>query len=103
DGDCDGTNPAHDFSMCYLHHIGRTYLTVLERHGLFRGKLGSDSLCPLANHYQFYRELLLSIERRGYFILLADDRSPVFRSRGGGRERGLWHLLSSLAPAALRD
>jgi POLQ-like helicase len=103
DGDCDGANPAHDFDSCYLHHIGRKYLPVMHRHGFFEGPAAHDSICPMANHYQFYRELLLAIERKGSFILLADDRSPVFRSPGGTVERGLWPYLLSLTPLGLRS
>lgn len=97
DGDCNGENPAANFDSCYLHHIGRTYLQALKQHGFLEGALATDSTCPLANHYQFYRELLLALERRGVFVLLADDRSPVFRSQGTP-ERGLWPLLSRHVP-----
>ena len=81
----------------HLHHIGRTYLPILEKNGFLAGPLASDATCPLANHYQFYRELLLAIELKGTFVLLADDRSPVFQSKGTP-DRGLWPLLSRLVP-----
>ena len=32
-GDCDGRNPANDFSLCYLHHLGRRYWELLDKHG----------------------------------------------------------------------
>jgi hypothetical protein len=101
DGDCDGANPAGDFGSCYLHHIGRTYLPVMETHGVLRGAVASDSICRLANHYQFYRELLLALEKRGSFVLIADHRSPVWRSKVEPR-RGVWEFLTRDLPDAVR-
>lgn len=96
-GDCDGSNPAANFDSCYLHYIGRMYLTAMKEAGLFNGKLGSDTICPLVNHYQFYRELLLAYRKQGFYVLLGDERSPVFVNNGGTRQRGIWiHLLSML-------
>ena len=96
-GDCNGENPASDFGRCYLHHIGRTYLEVLKKHQFFEGQLSRDTTCPLTNHYQFYRELLFALECKGTFVLVADDRSPVFRP-SDSPERGLWPLLSRNVP-----
>ena len=31
-GDCDGRNPTGDFSLCYLHHIGRKYWDMLNKY-----------------------------------------------------------------------
>jgi POLQ-like helicase len=102
DGDCDGSNPATDFDSCYLHHIGRTYLTALKEAGLFEGKLGKDTNCTLVNHYQFFRELLLAVRKQGFFVLLGDERSPVFVNDGGARQRGIWPHLFSVLPDDLQ-
>jgi hypothetical protein len=98
DGDCDGANPASDFTRCYLHSIGRTYLDKMQEHGLLNGSLASDTFCPLMTHYQFFRELLMALGKDGYFVLLADERSPVFVSQDEAGPRGLWPLLTSCLP-----
>ena len=54
-GDCDGRNPAGDFSLCYLHHIGRKYWELLKKYGFLNGPIGKDSTCLLSIHYQFFR------------------------------------------------
>ena len=102
-GDCEGSNPVDEFGDCYLHHIGRTYLTALREAGAYVGQLAADSLCPLANHYQFYRELLMAVRKDGYFLLLGDERSPVFVKDGANRRRGTWHFLTSRLPDHLRS
>ena len=78
EGDCDGRNPATDLSRCYLHYIGRWYWTVLGKHGFLRGRMATDATCLLANHYQFFREVGLALEKDGIFVLLSDERSPTF-------------------------
>jgi len=102
DGDCDGRNPVPDLAGCYLHHIGRRYWTVLEKHRLLEGPLGTDASCVLANHYQFFREVGLALENDGVFVLLSDERSPVFWCDGPLGERGLMAHLLKLVPGSLR-
>lgn len=102
-GDCDGRNPAPDFSTCYLHHIGRQYWTVLQKHGFLEGPVGTDTSCALANHYQFFREVGLALENGGAFVLLSDERSPVFWCDGMLGERGLMAYLLKLVPESLHD
>ncbi len=102
DGDCDGRNPAPDPARCYLHHIGRRYWTVLQRHGLLEGPLGTDAHCLLASHYQFFRLLGFALEHDGLLVLLSDERSPVFWCDGPQGPRGLMAFLPSLVPEALR-
>lgn len=102
-GDCDGLNPARDPASCYLHHIGRRYWTRLQEHGFVEGPLADDVACVLANHYQFFRELLLALHLGGVFVLLSDERNPTFHCRGSnGCYRGLMPLLLALVPEALR-
>jgi len=101
-GDCDGRNPARDHDLCYLHHIGRTYWSLMKQHGLEQGSIAQDSQCVFANHYQFFRELLFALEHSGGFVLLCDQRSPVFYCEGPQGERGLMPCLLGLLPTHLR-
>lgn len=103
-GDCDGANPADHPENCYLHHIGRSYWSLLKEHGFLTGGLAAGPTCVLASHYQFFREVLFAIKEHGLFILLSDQRSPVFfcESENGREPRGRMGLLSSLVPDCLR-
>ncbi len=96
-GDCDGRSPIESLSMCYLHHIGRKYWQSLEEFG-FTNKLKREKQCVLANHYQFFRILLFSLISNGTFILLSDERSPVFHIKRDGEERGLLSFLMEFVP-----
>ncbi len=102
-GDCDARNPARDFSLCYLHHLGRTYWELLEKHGFLCGPMFKDSTCTLSNQYQFFREVLFALEKGGYFVLVTDERNPAFHAHGPEGERGLVPLLLSFVPQSLRD
>jgi hypothetical protein len=103
DGDCPAANPSRDYSLCYLHHIGRLYWVLMEKHGLIAGPILTDSRCILASHYQFFRELVFALEHGGQFVLLHDERSPTFcfhRPRG---DYGLMPLLLDMLPDAVRQ
>jgi POLQ-like helicase len=102
-GDCDGRNPASDHSMCYLHHIGREYWTLLEKHGFLRGALASSPTCAMSSYYQFFREVLFAVYNHGYFVLLYDERNPTFVRDGAPGRRGLLPFLTSLVPEDLRE
>jgi hypothetical protein len=101
-GDCDGRNPAGDLALCYLHHIGRRYWTLLQKHGFLGAGLETERLCALASHYQFFREVLLALEKGAAFVLLCDDRSPTFMVDGPLGQRGLIPLLLGFVPEQLR-
>ena len=101
-GDCDGRNPAQRFSMCYLHHIGRKYWDLLAKWGFLESAIGRDSTCVLASHYQFFRELLFSLEHGATFVLLSDRRSPTFACDGPDGRRGLMAFLADLVPPQIR-
>ena len=103
EGDCDGRNPAADFALCYLHHIGRRYWEVAKKHGLLEGPLRSDKLCAFASHYQFFREVLFALENNGLFVLLSDERSSVFFRDGPQGPRGLMPVLRDLLPDVIRQ
>jgi hypothetical protein len=101
-GDCDGQNPASDTSMCYLHHIGRKYWSLMQKYGIDSGPIGKDAVCIFANYYQFFREAIFAFEHEGIFFLLCDERSPVFYSNGPKGPRGVMPFLISLLPDALK-
>ncbi len=88
-GDCNGANPSSSLSNCYLHYIGRRYWTLLEMYGFLQGSFCIDSMCLLASHYQFFREILLSLEKGGVFVLLSDERNPVFSAKYPSSNCGL--------------
>jgi hypothetical protein len=102
DGDCDGQNPTKDLTSCYLHYIGRRYWSLLEKYGFLSGSLGAERLCPLAVHYQFFRELLFALELGGEFVLLYDARNPTFYCTEEMGTRGLVPLLLQFVPAEIR-
>lgn len=103
DGDCDGANPSDDYELCYLHRVGRRYLNHMHVQGLLDTKLATDTYCAFVNHYQFYRELLMTLDKQGYFVLLGDARSPVFLTEDETGRRGLWRLLVSLLPDEIKS
>lgn len=104
-GDCDGRSPAQDHGLCFLHHIGRRYWQEMDRFGFSR-LIDTAAPCPFAAHYQFFREALLALAKGGTFVLLSDERSPVFHVRpvGGaaGPERGLVPVLLQFVPEEYR-
>jgi len=102
-GDCDGRNPAEDFSLCYLHHIGRRYWELLDKYGFLEGALRHNLTCMLAAYYQFFREVILALELGGSFVLLYDQRNPSFECSGSKGKRGVMPFLLSLVPAALQS
>jgi hypothetical protein len=101
-GDCDGRNPSKYLDLCYLHHIGRKYWSLIHKYDLQKGSIGTDAGCILSNHYQFFRELLFALEKGGTFVLLSDDRNPVFYSSGPQGERGLMPFLTELLPTDIQ-
>lgn len=88
--------------MCYLHHIGRKYWSLMQEYGIDKDHIGQDAVCILANHYQFFKEVICAFEHQGIFILLCDERSPVFYSDGPKGPRGVMPFLVSLLPNELQ-
>jgi len=101
-GDCAGQNPMNDKTECYLHFIGRKYWELIEKFG-FDEKLRNEKICILVNYYQFFREILLSLEKEGIFALLYDERSPVFYYKTNGKTKGLIPLLLDFVPENHKD
>jgi len=102
-GDCDGHNPINNLDSCYLHFIGRRYWKLLEKYGFLDGSIAQDSSCALINHYQFFREILMALELNGHFVLMHDERSPVFANNNGLEKRGLFHFLMSITPKRIHE
>lgn len=103
-GDCEGKNPASDVSACYLNQIGRKYWSQMLEHKFLDGPLMSSPFCPLANYYQFFREVLFAIHYGGFFVLMHDERnSAFFTSSQGLPDRGIFPLMVSLLPDHLKS
>jgi hypothetical protein len=101
-GDCNGRNPLSGKNTCYLNHIGRKYWDLVEKHGLSK-LLRNERQCIFVAHYQFFREFLFSLEKGGTFILLSDERSPVFHCSVNGESRGLMPFLIDFVPEELKN
>ena len=67
----------------------------LDKTHLFDGEI-----CPFANYYQFFREVLFALHQNGTFILLHDERNPAFlrRADDGTVQGGLWPFLYEAIP-----
>lgn len=99
-GDCNGENPIANKSQCYLHFIGRKYWELMEKHG-FTDMLQQERQCVFVAHYQFFREVLFTLENGGTFVLLSDERSPVFHCEVNGMDKGLIPFLMTFVPSQL--
>jgi hypothetical protein len=102
DGDCSGMNPIGAEDSCFLHFIGRKYWPLMAKYGISEA-MRHDRQCLFTAHYQFFREVILAIEKGGTFVLLSDERSPVFQCPSGNQEKGLMPFLKSLLPDAIRE
>ena len=102
-GDCDGQNPKDDLGQCFLHHTGKLYWKKLDALGFMNGRFAASPICPLANYYQYFREVMFALDKRGYFVLLADERNPVFHRTGKAGERGLMPFLLQFVPPQHRE
>lgn len=100
-GDCSGMNPIGSEDTCFLHFIGRRYWPLMAKHGIAES-VRNDRQCVFTAHYQFFREVILAIEKGCAFVLLSDERSPVFKCRSGDQEKGLMPFLTGLLPDHLR-
>lgn len=101
-GDCNGRSPLSGNNTCYLQFIDRWYWHLMEKYG-FSQMLEDERQCIFVAHYQFFREVLFSLEKGGIFILLSDERSPVFHCSADGAGRGLMPFLLEFVPNDLKD
>ena len=65
--------------------------------------MSNEQQCLFGAHYQFFREFLFSLEKQGTFVLLSDQRSPVFNGVANGENRGLIPFLMEFIPDALKN
>ncbi|MCT4636574.1 MAG: hypothetical protein N4A72_02605 [Bacteroidales bacterium] len=100
-GDCSGKNPINSLDDCYLHFIGREYWKLIKEYD-FTYTLKNERICTFVNYYQFFREVLFSIKKGGYFVLLYDNRSPVFNFKTDKGVKGLIPLLIEFVPEKYR-
>jgi hypothetical protein len=100
---CDGSNPAADVAKCYLHQAGRLYWEVLRQQGFTDGLTAGHRRCVLADHYQFFREVCFALAKGGVFVLLMDERNPLFAHRRSDQEPNLMDRLCGMVPANLRE
>ena len=101
-GDCEGRNPVGREETCYLHFIGRRYWKLMTKYGITEGLI-NERQCLFSAHYQFFREVLLSLEKGGTFVLLSDERSPVFHCKSEKVQRGIMPFLTEFIPAQYRS
>jgi hypothetical protein len=101
-GDCEGRSPIGREENCYLHFIGRRYWELMTKYGI-TAILKNERQCIFLAHYQFFREVLLSLEKGGIFVLLSNERSPVFHCKSDGGQRGIMPLLIECIPSQFRD
>ncbi len=100
DGDCDGLNPDRDLSLCYLHRMHRTYMSLMKKYELLK----NYEYCPFTEFYQAYRLLLSTLENQGqcYFMLIHDKRNPTFFIQDETRERGRFVRFKNLLPEEVK-
>ena len=100
-GNCEGRNPVGQEETCYLHFIGRRYWDVMKKYDITTGVV-NEKQCLFLAHYQFFREVLLTLEKGGTFVLLSDERSPVFHCKSDRVERGIMPFLTEFIRAQYR-
>jgi len=98
-GDCPGQNPANNLEECYVHVIGRKYWALMKKHDIL-SQISNERICPFTCYYQFFREIIFSIEKNVPFIILCDKRSAVFQVT---EDRGLIPFLKTFLPKHLKN
>lgn len=102
-GDCDGSNPICNFQMCILEDLKRNYWTIMKKYGLITQQVANDSRCPFVDLYQAYRVVMYSLVNGGEFILMYDDRNPVFLEKTISGERGLYKRFLNYLPIDIKS
>jgi len=96
---CKGDkNPISNFNLCYLHKKAqRKYWILMEEYGFLK-ELKTEKTCIFKEHYQFFREVLFSLKNNGLFVLLSDERNPIFHRNYKRTEIGLMETLLKYIP-----
>lgn len=106
-GECDGRNPIGPKpTHCRLTKLGRTYWEHVRKRDFHESTLFQGSICPFANFYQFFREVLFVLqEDNRTFVLLYDERNPAYinNSNHGESDRGLWPFLCESIPKSMQS
>jgi len=98
-GNCDGMNPKPNLELCYLHGRHRGYFELMEKYGLLK----DTESCPFVEFYQAYRLLLFSLEHKGKFLFVYDERNPAFLCEIDGRKRGKFQRFYNLLPDDIKS
>lgn len=103
DCDCNKQNPLNNSGECFYNRYGMKYWDLIRKHNLFDNEFQSSDECPLAKHYQFYREVLFAVEHDAYFVLLYDNRNPFFVYNHSSGNPGIFTRLHSRLPDNIRE
>jgi hypothetical protein len=102
DGSCDGRNPCSfgRITECSLTQSGYTYWNLMANFELGEAVLVDGDTCPFVNYCQFFRNLMFALANQGVYILLYDERNPVFVQRDAQMNLigGLCKHLSAALP-----
>jgi POLQ-like helicase len=95
---CRRANPLNNDNRCYYYSHGMLYWQLLLEHNMLDTDFQKAEQCPLAEYYQFYREVLFAVEQGGYFVLLHDERNPAFVNLNPKGDQGIFTTLKSRLP-----
>jgi hypothetical protein len=102
DGSCDGKNPCSfgKISECALTRSGNTLWTRMEEWEMSQAIQIDGDTCPFVNYYAFFQSLMYSLVKDGVYILIYDERNPLFiqRDAKGNLIGGLCQKLSESLP-----
>jgi hypothetical protein len=102
DGSCDGKNPCWfgKLAECALTRSGNTLWTQMEKWAMSESTRIDGDTCPFVNYYSFFQKLLFSMVNDGVYILITDERNPLFvqRDEKGNLVDGLCQQLSEALP-----
>lgn len=93
-GNCSVANPnkySDPDMKYYLTNLDLHYWKKMKEFEFDTTDFAAGDICPLANYYQFYREVLFALHFKGSFILLCDDRNPLFSTNNNYNI--VWNLL----------
>ena len=70
------------------------------KHSIDESDFCKGPICPFASYYQFFREMMFALTKEGTFVLLHDERNPIFlrNALDGKSQEGLWPFLLQSIP-----
>ena len=74
------------------------------KHSIDESDFCKGPICPFASYYQFFREMMFALTKEGTFVLLHDERNPIFlrNALDGKSQEGLWPFLLQSIPQSKR-